>query len=400
VSYEELDVFLEDTFRLDDANEKLGSERFSTCVWGHSGIGKTAKIKQFRTRRVEWRGEAYDGYDIRSVPLAQFEEMGDLHGLSDKHVLVKNELGGRLVEKWVPFEVVRGYVDQGFEIDHTSGIRTMYAPPDWVPTSPGPCVIIIDDFNRAGQRIIKGCMQLLQEHGLMSWKLPPGCHIVLTGNPDEQDYFVTTIDPAVLQRLRSCTLKFDAKEWSVWASRSGIDPRVISYVLAYPEMVTSGTTRTSPRSLAEFGRYLSQAGNPNSRRMQIAAHSVLDEQTVASLLTFVDRDYEIIVGPEDIIAGKSFIYDHLKDIMTRKEKRIDVLGVTCDRLFAFLSRPDVSPDSKSVENVQKFLTCKYLEPEMRYVFVDRLNRASENSPKMDKWFLGSRELMKLIMEVV
>jgi MoxR-like ATPase len=400
VGYTELDQFIEDCFLLDDVSERAGVERFGTNIIGHTGIGKTSKIKQFAAKPVEWRGKKYDGFDVRSVPIAQFEEMGDLHGLPIKHLLVKRATQGKeMEERWVPLEVVKGYTNIGWGIDHGAGVRTMYAPPDWVPLEPGPCILNLDDWNRANGRIIKGSMQFLQEYGLMSWKLPPGCHITLTMNPDEQDYFVTTVDAAVLQRLRSCTLKFDAKEWAVWATRSGIDQRVVSFVLAYPEIVTTGT-RNSPRSISEFGRFLAEVPGATPRRMQVMAASVLDDDLVTALITFMDRDFEMVVTPEDILAGKKSVYAHLKDLMSRKEKRIDVVGVTVDRLFAHLSRDDVKPDNGCVENVQTFLKSQYLEAEMRYVFVDRLNKASDKDPKMDKWFMGDRELMELIMELV
>ena len=400
VSYQEFEQFLEDAFLADDADEKAGGERYATCVWGHTGLGKTSNVKQFSKKPVKWEGKQYDGYDVRTIPIAQFEEMGDLHGVPAKHIKVVRDNGTHR-ERWVAVEVVKGYTSQGWQVDHEAGMRTMYAPPEWVPTEPGPCIMVLDDFNRAGGRIIKGCMQFLQEYGLMSWKLPPGCHIVLTANPDGQDYFVTSIDSAVLQRFRSCTLKFDAKEWAVWAEAAGIDGRVTSFVLAYPEMACSSTAvRTSPRSLSELGRFLSVAGAVGDRRLHVMAKSLLDDDTVTSLVTFIDRDFEMVVGPEDIIQGKPFVYDHLKDIMTREEKRIDVMGVTCNRLYAYLCRKDLKPEREAVLNVQKFLTSKWVEPEMRYILVDRLNRASEKDPKMDQWFLGNKELMKLIMDSV
>ncbi len=410
VTYDELDEFVTDCFMLDDVNEEVGGERFATNIIGHTGIGKTSKMKQLASKPVEWRGKTYDGYDVRSVPIAQFEEMGDLHGMPDKHVLVKKSLeDGGLQERWVPLEVVKGYTSLGWGIDHNAGVRTMYAPPEWVPTEIRPTIINLDDWNRANGRIVKGCMQFLQEYGLMSWKLPPGCHITMTMNPDEQDYFVTTVDRAVLQRLRSATLKFDAKEWAVWATQAKIDPRVVSYVLAYPEMVIEGE-RNSPRSIAQFGRWLAKVpgatgGGNNAqekwlRRMTIQAKSVLDDDLVASFTTFITRDFEMVVTPEDIMAGKSSVYRHLEDLMTRQEKRIDVVSVTVDRLFAYLSQAEVIPKPDTIANVQRFLKCEHLEDEMRYVFVDRLNKASDKDPKMDKWFLGDKGLMKLIMELV
>jgi hypothetical protein len=396
LSYSELDQFIEDTISLDSYNEISNVERYGTCIWGFSGVGKTSKLKQLRNTPVSWNGKNYNGYDVRSVPIAQFEEMGDLHGMPDKHVQVCKDSEFR----WVPSIFSEHYLKHGWELNYSSGIRTMYAAPDWVPTEPGPCILILDDFNRAGSRIIKGLMQFLQEYGLMSWKLPPGCHIVMTANPDEQEYFVTSIDSSVHQRIRSCTLEFDAKEWSVWAENSDIDARIISYVLAYPEMVVECTERTSPRSLSEVGRYLKMVGEVSHNRIKMMASSVLDKSTVDSFITFLTRDFEMVISPEDILAGNPCVFDKMKDLMTRKEKRIDVMGVTCDRLFAYLSKPEIEPEKEFVKNVQLFLTNDWLEPEMRYVFVDRLNRASDKQSKMDKWFLGNRDLMKNIMELV
>lgn len=409
INYNELDNFLVDCFMLDDVGEKMGTERFGTNIIGHTGIGKTSKIKQLAKKPVDWRGKRFDGYEVRSVPIAQFEEMGDLHGMPVKHVLLRRagQKMGKYEDKWVPKDMVEEYLSLGggWELNHTEGVRTFYAPPEWVPTKPVPTIINLDDWNRANGRIIKGCMQFLQEYGLMSWKLPPGCHITLTMNPDEQDYFVTSVDSAVLQRLRSATLKFDKKEWAVWATRDKVDQRVVSFVLAYPEMMQGNGARSSPRSISEFGRWLYNANigsvdKKNARRVQIMASSMLDEQLVTALITFMTREFEMIVSPEDILLGKDSVYNHLKDLMSRDEKRIDIVGVTVDRLFAHLCLPDIEPNDKNVKNVQKFLTCPHLEEEMRYVFVDRLNKASNTDESMEKWFSGNQVLVKLIMELV
>ena len=219
LSYERLLTFLEDSFQANrDAEEINPDERFATCVWGHSGIGKTGLIKQHCKKPIKWMGKTYPGYTVYDVPIAQFEEMGDLHGMPSRHVKVAKAGEGAPLEQWVPEEVHQGWLADGWQIMSSAGVRTMYAPPDWVPSEPGPSILLLDDWNRASVRIIKGIMQLLQNYGMVSWKLPAGCNIVLTANPDEQDYLVTSIDNAILTRIRSVTLTHDPKEWSVWAT--------------------------------------------------------------------------------------------------------------------------------------------------------------------------------------
>ena len=123
------------------------SRQLPVCIWGSPGIGKTELVQSFARER--------------SIPLtvvhpAQFEEMGDLLGM--------------------PFS------QEG---------KTHWAPPSWVPTEPGPGILLLDDLNRADARILNGLMSLLQTGGLASWSLPPFWWIVATANPEELDYSVT-----------------------------------------------------------------------------------------------------------------------------------------------------------------------------------------------------------------
>jgi len=46
VTYSELDMFLDDCFEANRRADAFGcDERFAACIWGHSGIGKTAMAK-------------------------------------------------------------------------------------------------------------------------------------------------------------------------------------------------------------------------------------------------------------------------------------------------------------------------------------------------------------------
>jgi hypothetical protein len=402
VRYSALDMFLEDCFKLNEMAFENDSQKFATCIWGHAGIGKTEKIKQFASRKVTWKGKEYDGYNVIDIPLAQFEEMGDLHGLPEAHV---RALRGD-EEYWVPAKLMDSYVKDGWEIDASSGIRTLYAPPDWVPTEEGPCILLFDDFNRANHRMIRGTMQLFQNYGLQSWKLPPGCNIVMTGNPDEQDYLVTSIeDDAILTRMRHITLMWDsesAADWARWAEGENIDGRGISYMLAYPEMAI-GKQRTNPRTLTDVMRALSLYKNLNDKesldRFYNIAHGLLDEETVGSFVTFLERDVEMVIEPLDILNGRPMVADRVKDLMTRGEKRVDVIGVTCERLLAYVLRAEYTPSPEHIKNFQSFLTIKDLGEEFRHNMALRISRMKDGG-KSEQLILNNNEIVSMIMELV
>lgn len=405
VNYEGLREFIEDSFQSNRDAEASGSdERFATCVWSHAGVGKTSIVKQHCKKPVIWQGKNYPGYTVYDVPIAQFEEMGDLHGMPSRHIKVAKAGEGGPQEVWVPEEVSHGWFKDGWQIMPSAGVQTRYAPPDWVPSDPGPSILLLDDWNRASVRIIKGIMQLLQNYGMVSWKLPAGCNIVLTANPDEQDYLVTSIDSAILTRFRSITLLHDAKEWAIWAQSAGLDTRGISYLLRYPEMMI-GKERTNPRTLAQCFRDVKRipdlSSKENVRRFKRMAMSLLDEETVSSLIVFMERDVELVIEPEQILAGKdwSWIQAHVEKLMGDREKRVDVLGVIFDRLFAYLVQPDTKADKTRIENFQKFITIESIPEDMRHNICLRLSRIKDGG-KSHQWILHSNKLTKLIMQVV
>ena len=96
----------------------------------------------------------------------------------------------------------------------SDGNKTIFNPPDWVPTTEGPGILLIDDINRADDRILRGCMQLLQNYELSSWELPAKWQIVATANPEGADYSLTPIDDAMLTGMIHTTIVFNHKIWA------------------------------------------------------------------------------------------------------------------------------------------------------------------------------------------
>ncbi len=399
VSYEQLSKFLNMSFQMNAISEKQGTERFASCIWGHSGCGKTSLVKQYRNIPVEWNGKSYKGYDVRDVPIAQFEEMGDLHGIPMDCILMRNNGDSQ----WVPQreQTILAFKELGWKLDTKSPPRTIMAPPDWVPLEPGPSILLLDDWNRASIRIIKGIMQLLQNYGMVSWKLPPGCNIVLTGNPDEQEYLVTTIDSAILTRIKHVTLKEDAKEWSVWATSQGLDARGISWVLYQPEMMI-GAERTNPRTLAAFFKELVNINNIEAQREDFLLHanSLLDEETVNAFFVFCTRHMEEVIEPLDILDGKIEVEKSIDKLMKRKEPRTDILGVICQRLFATLIDEKIEQTKERINNFQNFITSDSIPEDMRDSVCRQLAKKMDASGRNHKWIMDNKKLRKQVMDML
>lgn len=292
------------------------------CIWGNHGIGKTEIVRAF-AQKNKWQ--------YQEIAPAQFEEMGDFLGMPT--------------------------IENGY---------TKLKPPRWVPSSKGPGILMLDDFNRADDRILRGLMPLLQDGQLVSWVLPDQWRIVLTANPDSGDYSVTPLDDAILTRMIHITLTFDVQAWLSWAGTSGLDYRGIAFVARYPELVTG--KRTTPRTLEQFIRLA--AGIPDWKRgrkqLQHMAEACLDPETVGGLLDFVRAGGAGFPGPESILLQGDFnpIRDH---------DSISVWPVL-EGVLRYLERQKGPPSSQELNNLKKLILLDVVTKDQCLAVAQRLIR--------------------------
>lgn len=344
-----LNEILSHMFNRNNELNDIGERGTPICIWGTHGLGKTHMVKDFAKDR-NWK--------FSYIAPAQFEEMGDLHGMPT------------IID---PDPTVSG--DE----------YTVYSPPDWVPTEEGPGILLLDDINRADDRILRGCMQLLQNFELSSWKLPPKWQIVATANPEGGDYSVTPMDSAMITRMLHVTLEFDAKIWAGWAEKSNVDPRGIAFVLTYPEILNS--ERTTPRSLSQFFSQIQsiQDLKANLNIVEAIALSSLDEITVASFINFINNDLNSLIEPEEILGAKNFLEVSKKiiDLSTDSNgvKRLDILSTICTRLYLKLMMENYQPEDLHKENLIKFLQLDDIPNDLQMSMYMDLSKNGNNTIK-------------------
>ncbi len=359
------------------------------------GIGKTSLVKTLATTPVDWNGNHYDGFEVIDIPLAQIEEMGDVLGYPVEEI--KMQKGSDAIWIKAVDSLIKQYIDDGYKTDGEQ--RTIYAPPSWVPKEEKPGVLLFDDGNRASQRIMKGLMQLVQDYRTISWKIPNGWTIVFTGNPDNRFNQVTSMDTAQLTRMKFITMLPDAKEWSVWAQNNGIDPRVISFVLGYEEMMVAGT-RTNPRSIAEFGRAMTRYPNLADKEQyanaMLEGQASLDTDTVSDMLAFFMRDGELVISPEDILSDyKKNAKAQLDKLMNGKQKepRLDIVSIVNDRLYAYIVSDNYKFEQSHVKNFQSWILDENLPMDCKYGLVKRLIHSK--SPYKRDFLIGDERIYEI-----
>lgn len=332
------------------------------CIWGTHGLGKTQIVTDLAKEM---------GWSLAYCAPAQFEEMGDFHGLPE--------------------------VDKS---EAASGERvTRFRPPDWVPTTPGPGILLIDDINRADERILRGLMQLIQRREMFSWGLLEGWHIVATANPDNGDYSVTPMDDAMITRFFHVSLAFDHREWARWAEQARVDPRGINFVLTYPELVNCG--RTTPRTLTQFFTAIRDIDDvwSQSDLVQTIGLSTLDAPTVAAFLAFAGDDLKRLVEPTEILSARQFskVEERLRGIAKTGEGslRVDRLSVIGTRLCFHVLNENRVFNTHDALNLLKFLTLDLLPNDLRMTIVGDLRTSSSDAVQR---VLREKSLAQLILE--
>jgi MoxR-like ATPase len=248
--------------------------------------------------------------------------------------------------------------------------RTVYLPPEWVPTDEGPGILLLDDINRADDRILRGTMQLLQNFEMFSWSLPSKWQIVVTANPDSGDYSVTPMDEAMLTRMIHVTLDFDAKSWAAWALKAGIDPRGINFVLTYPEMVTM--KRTTPRTLVQFFSQIKNIPDLIQERqlVELLAKGCLDGETADAFMNFVEESLHQIPSPEAFLELEKIQQAaEVIERLTTAEKgiRLDLINTLLSRVVILLSSEYTVAETSS-ELLIHVLKASRIPVDLRYAF--------------------------------
>lgn len=350
---QEVRGFIEHIIANNLKTEEIGGNKAPICIWGTHGIGKTALAAEIARE---------NNYKFTYIAPAQFEEMGDLIGMPS--------------------------------ID---GDITNFKRPEWVPTEDGPGLLLIDDVNRADDRILRGIMQLLQNYELVSWKLPAGWQIVLTANPDGGDYSVTPMDDAMLTRMMHVTMRFDPKSWALWAEKNKIDSRGINFVLTYPEIAEG--KRTTPRSLVQFFRSIEPLKDLKKElsMVQMLGASCLDEETVAAFITFVQQNLTELITPEEICNTSDFagqVESRVRAVVQQDIFRVDIMATLCTRLANYLTLSKIKPKPEQLKNLQSFIKLDFIPNDLRLALLQDIVSSPNAALKV---IIADPEISKMLL---
>ena len=296
------------TYLLDNNKqlEDKGLRPIAVGLEGEAGVGKTSIIEEIATER---------GMTMVTVNLAQLEESGDLVGLPIKEYEVAWIDNGNIKDKRWMSENQTKNLDSRLKL--TGRIRMAYAPPAWLPTEDNPngIIVLLDDYTRANSMFMQATMEIINTASYISWNLPKYTSIVLTSNPDDGQFSVTSLDNAQKTRFINFNVKLNIEEWAKWAEEAEIDGRAINFELLYGNEIFkkhNGVQTVNPRSYTTFCKAISGLKDWNKPEtlaliLQISKGCFLNDKDniIGNLFTtFIANKLDKLIQPKDMIELK------------------------------------------------------------------------------------------------
>lgn len=346
-----LEFIIKQNYNLAAENKKTTAIEFI----GESGIGKTSALLDIAKK--------LDMYCVK-LNLAQIEELGDLIGYPIKEYYMCSPEGEC---EWIASDVLEHYISAGYKL-HENQSRMSYALPSWVPRveNPNGTLLLLDDFNRADPRMIQATMELIDRGQYVSWSLPPKTTIVLSSNPDNGDYSVSTLDNAQKTRYMSFSVDFDIEVWAKWAEFEGLDSRTINFALSNPEIFKKqgGVQTVNARSYTTFANTIAGFKDFSTREtlskiLNIASGCFTNENnTVGTLFTaFIANKLDKLTSPKEmLLTGWDTLKVELQSCLyDGNNYRADIANVLSTRFLNYVEFYFEQPNCKSDVVIKRML---------------------------------------------
>ncbi len=172
---------------------ELLKTRWPVFVWGPPGVGKSSVVRAVAAEMnmdiVDIRASLLDPTDLRGIPTIQ---------------------GGRAV----------------------------WCPPTFLPGEPeSKGLLFFDELNAAPPLVQASLYQLVLDRRVGEYRLPDGWRVVAAGNRASDASIVFRMPAALANRFIHLDFEVDLDDWNAWAGRNGIDPMIVGFINARPQLL-------------------------------------------------------------------------------------------------------------------------------------------------------------------
>jgi nucleoside-triphosphatase THEP1 len=361
LNVDELKGFIKHMVTNNQHIQKEGKVPVAINIEGDAGLGKTSAIMQL--------GKELN-MQVVKLNLSQLEELGDLVGFPVKEFEIQNAEGKTT---WINEAQIDAAVKKGYKV---IGKRMSHAAPEWIQGKGEGGFLILDDYTRADHRFMQATMEILDRQEYVSWKLPKNWHVILTTNPDNGDYNVTSLDVAQKTRFISVGLKFDKDVWAKWAETVGIDGRCINFMLMHPELVNQSV---NPRSITTFFNGISSIPKFEDKLplIQMIGEGSVGVDFSSMFTMFINNKLDRIIAPEDILTkDEAYVMGALKAAVGEDDDfRADISSVIATRVinYSLVHAENNSVSDAMANRLIKLTTdCTAFNDDVRYLMIKEI----------------------------
>ena len=283
---------------------KKGYRPTSLCVEGKAGIAKTSLLKQIAKEH---------GYKLHQINAAMIDDLGHLTGFPQKQYQIEfTSTEGDVIERqmrWIPAEFSQDAIAEGGK--YTGEGRMSYAVPHWLKEihADDKFILLLDDFTRGLPMVMQACMTLVEEYEYGSWALPKNSIIMLTTNPDNGEYSVSSLDIAQKTRMRYVEMIFDVDSWAQWAESESLDGRCINFVLNNRELFSEkhdgigGGKEYNARIMTKFFNDIGCLPDFSKSLgyVKICGDGSVGNGFTDHFITFVNNKMDLLPNPKDLL---------------------------------------------------------------------------------------------------
>jgi len=226
-------------------------------------------------------------------------------------------------------------------------------------------------------RFMQATMELIDRQEYISWSLPKNWHVILTSNPDNGDYNVTSLDVAQKTRFVSVEVKFDVNVWARWAEAVNIDGRCINFLLMNPELVTQ---RVNPRSITTFFNSISsiQKFEDQLPLIQMIGEGSVGPEFSSMFTMFINNKLDKIISPKDAVTNvnEAYVVGALTSAVgSGDEFRADISSVIATRIvnYCLTHAEKHAIGAPMIDRLVKLTTdCDAFTNDLRYFMVKEI----------------------------
>ncbi len=272
---------------------------------------------------------------------------------------------------------------------------TQYLAPSFLPTVeaieagifPKAGILVLEEINRVSSDTISVLYPLLLDRKINGHVLAPDWKIGVTMNPDNMNYFVNTLDDAMLDRFISILIEPDIVSYTKYSKQTVYNSDVLSFLETYPDMLlvvnkdSSALSKSpTPRGWTRVQEILNSC-NLDKYIIQEIIAGIIGPVASSSFIGYLENNSDFILSTDDLLKDYNLVSSDIIKLV--EENRAHKLT---NIILSIISK--ISSDENCANQLNKFLNDLPSELQILFfkeIYIKKPDVLSEISEYLDSF---------------